>query len=277
MIEKLVTKCRAQVLVAVLMTAAFGVFVATLHGQGRGRGGGPPQPPEARAAIDLTGYWVSIVTEDWRWRMVTPRRGDYPSVPLTPMGRQLADAWDPAKDTAAGEQCKAYGAPGGMRLPTRLHITWEDPNTLKVELDNGTQTRLFHFVGPQALMEDANGIPVADAPSEPPSLEGYSMAAWEYAGEPARGGAPRKPGGGLKVITRDLKPGYLQKNGVPYSGNTVLTEYFNRTDETNGDSWLFDIATVVDPQYLNAPYVRSTNYKKEPDGSKWDPSPCEAM
>jgi len=107
---------------------------------------GPPPRLSARdtAPEDITGYWVSVVTEDWRWRMLTPAKGDITSIPLNPVGRKTAEAWDPAKDEAAGNQCKAYGAPGLMRLPTRLHITWQDDNTLKVETDEGTQTRLFH-------------------------------------------------------------------------------------------------------------------------------------
>ena len=86
---------------------------------------GPPPRLSAKDAApeDITGYWVSIVTEDWRWRMLTPAKGDITSVPLNPVGRKAAEAWDPAKDESAGEQCKAYGAPGLMRLPTRLHIT----------------------------------------------------------------------------------------------------------------------------------------------------------
>jgi hypothetical protein len=70
-----------------------------------------PPVPRAAAPIDLTGYWVSIVTQDWRWRMVTPAKGDYPRLPLTPEARAIADAWDPAKDEAAGEECRSYGAP----------------------------------------------------------------------------------------------------------------------------------------------------------------------
>ena len=118
---------------------------------GQGRGGGAPQPPppqqspRAAAPADLTGYWVAVLTEDWRVRMVTAPKGDTNSVPLNPAGVAAAAAWDPAADIAAGEQCKAYGAAGVMRLPIRLHITWQDDTTLKIDIDNGTQARLFHF------------------------------------------------------------------------------------------------------------------------------------
>src|SRR4026207_274043 len=78
------------------------------HGQGQ-RGQPPATPPptaKAGAPIDLTGNWVAIVTEDWRWRMVTPPRGGYASIPMTAAAKKMADAWDPAKDEAAGEQCR---------------------------------------------------------------------------------------------------------------------------------------------------------------------------
>ena len=109
---------------------------------------GPPSPPKtakAAALYDLTGYWVSVVTEDWRFRLVMPPKGDYTGVFLNPEGRKVADAWDPAKDAAAGEQCKSYGAPILMSLPGRLHITWQDDQALKIEADAGQQTRLLHF------------------------------------------------------------------------------------------------------------------------------------
>src|SRR5262245_35213504 len=104
-----------------------------------------PATPKAAATIDLTGYWVSVVTEDWLYRMVTPAKGDYTSVPLNPAGRKVADAWDPGKDEAEGNQCKAYGAPAVMRIPGRLRVSWQDDSTLKIETDAGKQTRLFHF------------------------------------------------------------------------------------------------------------------------------------
>lgn len=232
---------------------------------------GPPPPQPVRPAKevapeDLTGYWVSIVTEDWRWRMVTPAKGDFTSVPLNQNGRKIAEQWDPDKDIASGNQCKAYGAAGLMREPTRVHITWADDNTLKVETDAGTQTRLFHF----------NAKPM---PKEAPSLQGYSVATWEGLRPPGRGRAAAQaapPGGSLKVVTTDLKPGYLRKNGVPYSANTELTEYYDRTHEPNGDSWLIITTIVHDPENLFQDFVTSTHFKMEKDGSKWDPQPCQA-
>src|SRR5580700_6981708 len=174
-------------------------------------------PPTAKAGapVDLTGYWVSIVTEDWRYRMVTPAKGDYASVPLNAEARKAADAWDPAKDEAEGNQCKAYGAVGLMQRPGRLHITWVDDNTLKVEADAGTQTRTWHF-GP------------APASPGPASLQGYSVAKWEGPGfgGGGRGFGQRPAGppktGTLNVVTTYMLPGYLRKNGVPYSEKAVL-------------------------------------------------------
>jgi hypothetical protein len=245
------------------------VFLLSLPGgmfgqAGRG-GAAPPAPPltpKANAPEDITGYWVSIVTEDWRFRMVTPAKGDYASVPINPAGRKIADAWDPAKDEAAGEQCKSYGAAAIMRVPGRAHITWADENTLKVEFDAGTQTRVFHF----------NGSAPAD---EKPSLQGYSVASWDGP-PPGRGARGPMKAGSLKVVTTHLTPGYLRKNGVPYSANAVVTEYYSRTHEDNGDSWLIITTIVDDSMYLQQPFITSTHFKLEPNGGKWMPSACEA-
>lgn len=229
----------------------------------RGAGGGAVSP-RAAAPVDLTGTWITIVTEDWRYRMVTPARGDHPSVPLNAAGNALANQWDPVKDEAAGDQCKAYGAMGVMRMPGRIRISWQDDTTLKIDTEAGTQTRLLKF-----------GQPSAGAAG---SLMGEAVASWEFAGARGRrGGGPPPKGGNLKVVTTKARPGYLQKNGVPYSANAVQTEYFNRTMEPNGDSWLILTAIVDDPQYLNGPFIRSTHYKRLPDtNSTWEPEPCSA-
>ena len=166
----------------------------------------------ADAPFDPTGYWVSIVSDEWRYRMLTPAKGNVDYVPVNQEGRRVAQEWDPAKDAAAGEACKAYGPVGIMRLPGRLHVTWQDVNTLKIEIDTGTQTRLLHF---------GESRPPA---GEQPSLQGYSTAQWEMSGGRGAPGQPRH--GQLKVVTTNMRPGYLRKNGVPYSATAVLTEYF---------------------------------------------------
>jgi len=242
---------------------------AALYAQFGGRGpAAPPLPAKQAAVIDITGYWVSQVNEDWRWRMVTPPKGDYASVPLNPEGRKAADAWDPAKDEANGEACRAYGAAGVMRLPTRIHITWMDDNTMKLETDAGQQTRIFRFARPKL-------------PSGEATWQGDSVASWQKQaqqrgfGPPYNGPAPGK-GGALKIVTTHMKAGYLRKNGVPYSSNAVLTEYFDRV-ELDGVSYLILTSVVEDRQYLNDVFLTSEQFKMEPDGSKWHPSPCTAQ
>src|SRR5262245_25679352 len=230
---------------------------------GRGGDGGTAQAAQAAAPVDFTGYWVALVTEDWRWRMVTPKKGDFPSIPLTPAGRDLANSWDPAKDEANGDECKSYGAGNVMRLPARFHITWADPNTLKVEVDNRNQTRLFHFGAGQ------NPPTIAANPADPKNWQGNSVASWETAGRGARGGE-------LKVVTTGARPGYLQKNGVPYSANAVFTEHFSRFEDPEGLTLLVVSTLTEDPIYLSPPHIRSSHYKKLPDGTGWNPTSCTA-
>src|SRR4029079_15295090 len=168
-------------------------------GRGRGRGPqGPPPPARQGAPVDLTGNWVSMVTEDWQWRMRTPPKGDYASVPMTPQARQLADTWDPSKDG----MCEAYGVGGIMSMPGRRRISWQDDNTLKIETDAGQQTRLLHFTPPGGQPEKASAIA-----AQPKTLQGYSAAEWVRSGgafdaslERGAGAAPPR-WGSLKVVT----------------------------------------------------------------------------
>ncbi|MBV9770855.1 MAG: hypothetical protein JOZ32_14875 [Bryobacterales bacterium] len=253
----------------------------------RGQTTQAPATPQAAAPIDLTGYWVALVTEDWRYRMLNAPKGNYYSIPLNAEGKRVADTWDPAKDLAAGKQCMSYGAPNIMREPARLHITWANDDTLKVEIDAGKQTRLFFF---------------GSAPGSPePSIQGTSVASWQTpqstrnytskisAQDPNTPGfaaasmaSPPPPpdtrrlGGTLKVVTTHIKPGYLRNNGVPFSVDAVLTEYFD-VHKRNGDEYLIQTQLVEDSKYLNAPWVVSNHYRREPNGSKWDPEPCELI
>jgi len=214
---------------------------------------------------------VAVVTEDWRWRMTTPAKGDYASVPLNAAGRQAADGWDLARDVAAGEQCKAFGAAALLRQPTRVRISWEDDFTLKLESDAGTQTRLLRFAAPA-------GPAPSTAVAAERSYQGISLAEWNKTPVSRGlgfGGARGVAGGNLKVTTTNMRAGYLRKNGVPYSEAATLTEYFNRHDEPNGDVW-FTVTTIVDdPRYLAQPFITSSSFKKEADTSKWSPTPCQ--
>jgi len=246
------------------------------------RGAGPAATARAAAPIDLTGYWVSIVTQDWRWRMVMPAKGDYLGVPITAEAKKVADAWDPARDEAAGEQCRSYGAPALMSVPGRLHIAWQDDSTLNVETDAGMQTRVLHF-GPAG-----SGQPNRPPARTKPSWQGYSAALWQLSSgnvptqlRPAPRSATDQPalvttGGTLKVVTTNLRPGYLRKNGVPYSANAVLTEYWDLFTRANGEQWLTITTEVEDPLYLRQPRLIALPFKKEPSGAKWDPTPCSA-
>jgi len=242
---------------AILMLIAMNSF-----GQARG---GPPRSPKAISPADMTGYWEAIIVEDWRYRMLPPikyqdqpRLGERIGIPMNVEARKVALAWDAAKDEAGGEQCKAYGAPNIMRIPGRIHITWQDDQTMKLETDAGMQTRLFEF---------------ADPKTQPGSWQGVSRASWDTI-PGGRGGALLS--GSLKVVTTQMKAGYLMKNGIPYSANAVLTEYFDRVDEPSGDSYLVITTTVDDPVYLTEPYLTSTHFKKQTDATGWNPTPCTA-
>jgi hypothetical protein len=234
-----------------LVTAGV-VIVAIASVSGQGRVGGPPPSGPARqsAPIDVTGDWVSYITEDWRYRMMTPPRGDYARVPLTAEGRKIADAWNPATDEAAGSQCKAYGAAAIMRVPARLRIAWQDDSTLRVDIDAGTQTRLLHFG--------------SVAPTGERTWQGDSRAQWDM------------PGRSLTVTTTNMLPGYLRWNGVPYGDNASMTEYFDLSPLPGGGQLLIVTTTVVSPGLLARPFTVSSHYKRERDRAKWNPMPCTA-
>lgn len=251
-------------LVAALTLALTGVAaVAVAQEAGTQR----QQTAREQANIDLTGYWVSVVTEDWRFRMLTPPHGDYTSVPLNPEGKRIADSWDWERDHAQGAHCKPYGAPNIMRMPGRLRITWENDNTLLVETDAGSQVRRLQFAPNRRRSGER-------------TWQGVSVAEWERTVIPATGlniltQPPPPPSRALKVTTTQLRAGYLRRNGVPYSESTVLTEYFDLIRQPNGVEWLVITSIVDDPRYLIQPFVTTSHFKREPDGSKWSPTPCE--
>jgi hypothetical protein len=272
-----------KVLRVVLIAAALSTLLPAHFAAQRSADAQSAAAGSARAAApgDYTGYWVSEVTEKWRFRMLVPDKNDYIQVPLNPEGRKVAATWDPAKDQASGEACRSYGAAALLQVPGRLHIYWQDDNTLRMDTDSGTQTRLFHFGG---------SPPATGAPS----WQGYSVAEWggneprdrrDGQGGPVQDKEGRlvvdkgqqKPADYLKVVTTRLRPGYLQKNGVPYSGNAIVEDYFDTfSDPYSKNTWLVVTTMVSDPQYLIEPVLMHAHFKKLPDASGWDPTPCRS-
>jgi hypothetical protein len=248
-----------DLIVAFALAASLLPTCALAQRGGAARGGGPAASPRDAAPLDLTGYWVSVITEDWKYRMVTPKNGVFDSLPLNAEARKVGASWDPAKDEAAGEACKAYTAANVMRLPGRLHITWRDATTLQIDTDAGTQTRLLQFG-------------TAAAAAGAPSWQGVSTAQWEYA--PGGRGTARL--GNLKVVTTNLRAGYVRKNGAPHSDKAVVTEYFDINTLANGDQWLTITTRVEDPVYFSRPYITTTDFKKLPGAAGWSPTPCVA-
>jgi hypothetical protein len=223
----------------------------------------------ADAPIDLTGTWVSIVSEDWRWRMTTPLIGDFANIPENEAAREIGMAWTP--ETNVGNECIAYGAPGIMHRPGRIKISWEDDITLKMEFDAGMQTRMFYF--------DETMAPGA------PSRQGHTLAKWEDPPAPTsvnglRIGQTRRVGTttrSLEALTSNLIPGYLRKNGIPHSDQTKVTEYFDLFETPAGVTWFVDTIIVEDPVYLMEPWVTTMHFMKETDDSKWNPQECFVM
>ena len=230
----------------------------------RGHAAEPLAPVTARALapVDLTGVWVSVVTEDWRAQVEPEGKSLHPAIPLSPAGLSRVNARNPMKDETAAEACRGYGAPGVMRAPGRIRINWDSDNTLRIDTEAGTQTRLLRFAPAAATAE--------------PTWQGESRAEWQTSRERRTAGSA-SPSGTLKAITHHLKPGYLQKNGVAYGPGAVLTEYFARKVEPSGDTWLVLTAIVDDPQFLSTPFMRRSHFKKLPATSPWQPQACVAQ
>jgi hypothetical protein len=151
-----------------------------------------------------------------------------------------------------------------MRMPLRIHITWDDDESLRIDTDHGMQTRLLHFNPSRAI-------------GTAPSLQGDSVAQWgdEPPGIDRTEFALPSQVRTLRVMTTHLTPGYLRRNGVPYSGNTVLTEYFDR-HAAYGEEWITVTTIVRDPEYLTGEFITSSSFKQLPDDSTWNPVPCES-
>jgi hypothetical protein len=246
--------------------------------------GGGGRGAQAAAPVDLTGYWVSIVTEDWIERMSpdSPPSGTGGGIGGfgggggggRGRGGGVGAPGGGAPAAVTSDPCRVYAAGGSLRVPGRLHITWADENTLKVEMDAGTQTRLFHFN-------------VAQPEAGAKSLQGYSIATWDTGGGGggfggfggggggARGGGGRGGGaprwGSLKVVTTNLSGGYLLSSRDTYSENATLTENFTRHSDFGTE--YFTATVIIDEGGRQR--ITSSTFKREADGSKFEPTGCD--
>ena len=255
------------------------------RGAGQGAAQGPPPTARASAPFDPTGQWVSIITNNWRNRMVPPPRGGNADIPLNAAGTEAADAWDPAKDEAERAECRYYGAASLLFQPTRLRVSWQDDQTLRMDFDAGTQTRLFRFANAPAAGRGAGAATATAAPG-PRTYQGSSVASWESrraagggGGGGGRGAVAANPAARyLKVTTTNMLPGYLRKNGVPYGERASVIEYVDVIPQSDGTTMMFVTIAVTDPEFLNGQYAVIAHFKKESaaDAAKWDPSPCSA-
>ena len=245
------------------------------------RGGEPPQPPRApRAAapIDLTGYWVSIVTQDWRWRMVTPAKGDYQGIQMTPEAskgcRRLGSGERRSRRRAVQvlRRARADERPGAAshHLAGRQHAEGRDatPARRRVSCTSAQRTKTPRATRPRDLAGRLGGA-VADAAPE--------RAAAAQAGRSHRGRAAASPDRRIAASRHQEPP-----RRVPAEERRSLQRE-RRADralgslqaaERRGVAHDHDAgrrSSVSAQRELIAPV-----FKKEPNGSKWDPTPCSS-
>ena len=80
----------------------------------------------------------------------------------------------------------------------------------------------------------------------------------------------------MKVITTHMLPGYLRKNGIPYSANVLVTEYWDWVKDPSGVGRIMITQQIDDPEYLYRSWVATYNFKQEADAAKWSPTPCSS-
>ncbi|HEY4363074.1 MAG TPA: hypothetical protein VGN17_19045 [Bryobacteraceae bacterium] len=245
-----------------LLPVALLAGICPLWAQAPGPPRGGPASAKRAASFDPTGYWVAQITEDWRYRISAAPKGDPGGIPVNAAGRRVAAGWDPDKDIASGDACKAYGVGGILRMPGRLHITWDGEDVLKMEADSGSQTRWFSFAQPRGKAGDSQGVSMASWDRLRPAISGFQLG----------GGA--SVGGSLKVVTTQAKPGYLARNGIPYGATATFTEFYDLFQVPGGDTLLVASVEVTDPEFLTTPYWYSVHFMKQPDANGWTPGPC---
>jgi len=211
--------------------------------------------PKDGSPVRHPGYWVSVVTEDWRFRHGDSPKGIYTGVSLNAEGRKIADAWDPANDEATGEQCRATGLRTSCGCPDAF-TSLQDEQTLKIETDAAKQTVCYISIAIRGRGEIGRVFR---------KRHGTDPVGPRYRSSRFSEGCHDQPQAGI-----------LAKEGVPYSASAVLTEYFDRVIEPTARRNLAITSTVRIQCIWRSRSSRHSHYKKQTDSSGWNPTPCSA-
>ncbi|HEY6507415.1 MAG TPA: MBL fold metallo-hydrolase, partial [Vicinamibacterales bacterium] len=79
-------------------------------------------------------------------------------------------------------------------------------------------------------------------------------------------------GAALKVTTSHMKAAFINRNGVPASVRSTMTEFFTRHDR-----YLVLLSIVDDPVYLDEPFVRTSTFAWAPNQVTPAPVPFEIV
>jgi glyoxylase-like metal-dependent hydrolase (beta-lactamase superfamily II) len=232
--------------------ALLGVWVLRAQGpDGFGAFGAPKGKGGPPVAVDFSGWWTANLQEDSGERGAGPELVDYGGIPINEAGRLWALSYDTSRLTSRFHQCDGYVAPYSVRAIGNTRV-WEerDPKLhTPIALHWYSQT----FEGHRVIWLDGRPHPPAYAPH---TWMGFSTGTWV--------------GNALRVETTHLKQGWLRRNGLPESDQATLVEFFVR----HGDHITYT-SVITDPVYLSEPWIRTTDFYRNPtDPGAWL-FPCE--
>jgi hypothetical protein len=201
----------------------------------------------ASAQIDISGQWAARVHEDQPHRGPGAEPGDFTGLPINAAARQRANHWDASSLSIPEEQSKPHAAQYFMRGP--------GPN-LRIQKIADPESQLLLAYTLEGLYGRDDRVIWMDGRPHPSPLaehtwDGYSTGKIE--------------GNRLTVTTTHMKYGVIQRNGVPASIDSVMTEHFLRHG-----NFLTVVTIIDDPTYLEEPFIRTSHWVSSanvvPDG-----------
>jgi len=207
----------------------------------------------AFAQVDLTGEWGARQQEDQPHRNPGPELGDYAGFPINQAARQKAEAWDASILSQPERQTQPHPAQYSLR-------GGGGPNLHFAKIYNPLDHTLMAY-SMQSLFGRADRIIWLDGRPHPSDYtehtwDGFSTGVWE--------------GDTLVVTTTHMKQGVIQRNGIASSPYGVMTEHIWR----HGD-YLTIFTSVDDPIFLDEPFVRTSNWVRNPNGELAPPATFE--